>query len=315
MKKLFCTILATVMLLSCGVITTSASTPPAGKIGDADLNKTVNIFDASLIQRFLVGLEQYNDTQFVLGDVDQDRKLTIFDVSAIQRYVAQCPTNPHIGLWYNYDMYEDDFYADYVSGMAMAGVPVTFTANVRAGSPMQRYELYVNNELVTSSETDNSLTHVFEEPGTYSVDMKAVAFFKTGKFHIDYVVVEPYESEVPMFKTIYSTGKYWGCYIYDHPDTAIHAEAIGGQGPYRYKFILTRPEGIWHQAGTITQIQDYSENNIFKLDEINYHDFVGKDHYGSVPTCCCQITVYIKDANGNVVSENITIFYGEHPIG
>ena len=65
-------------------------------LGDADGDGTVNIMDATAIQRRLAEMKT---ASFCRGaaDADGDGDLTIFDATAIQRCLAELPTNENIG--------------------------------------------------------------------------------------------------------------------------------------------------------------------------------------------------------------------------
>ena len=76
-------------------------TAPAGKIllGDTDGDKTVTIFDATLIQRHLAGLKTLSASVQNAGDVDRDGQLTIFDATSIQRFLADLHTSSKVGQY------------------------------------------------------------------------------------------------------------------------------------------------------------------------------------------------------------------------
>ena len=65
-------------------------------IGDSDMDKNVTIFDATAVQRVLVGLDVKKFSEYS-ADADEDFALTIFDATAIQRHLAGLPTNKNIG--------------------------------------------------------------------------------------------------------------------------------------------------------------------------------------------------------------------------
>lgn len=313
MKRFFSLIVAVVLLASICVVSVNATTAPVGVAGDLNSDWKVDITDATCIQRALAKIDSFDAKDEIFADVDKDRAVTICDVTEIQRWIASISDNNYIGTYFNSDMYTDDFYSDYSSGMAMAGTPVTFTANVRAGSPIQRYELYVNDELVASSETENSLTYTFDEAGTYSVKMLAEAFFSSGRFfNNEYVVVDPYESETPLFKALYSTGKYWGVYAFGQKGMRIYADAIGGTAPYEYKFVFDRRiDDVIYEPEitpeTIQTVQEYSPQNYFELPMIEPEYFSSEIY--------CKMTVFIKDANGNEVSKDMEFYYRTHDVG
>ncbi len=317
MKKLVSILVVMAILVGACVISVGATTAPAGYIGDANYDGVTDIFDATFIMRVVAKLEEATAVQELFGDVNKDGKLNIIDATNIQRHVADLEPDAYVGYWYNYDMLENDFYADYESGVAMAGVPVTFTVNAETGSPILSYELYVDDVCVATSDT-NSITYTFDKAGVYEVEMRINAFFATGSIGFrEYEVVEPYESDTPLFKTLYTTGKIqWGYIAYGLRNVRVYADAIGGEGPYQYKFVFERPEGLWYNAETVTTVQDYSEQNYYELEVIDWRDVVEEDHRGHVPDLECKIHIYIKDANDNVVEREMDIVYtADYPIG
>ncbi len=72
-------------------------TPAEGILGDADGNKTVNIKDATLIQKHLARITTLSDDAQFLGDVDANEVLNIRDVTAIQKWLAKIPVGYAIG--------------------------------------------------------------------------------------------------------------------------------------------------------------------------------------------------------------------------
>lgn len=314
MKKLFSIILTVVMVASVCVASVNATTAPVGRLGDVDDNGDINIMDATQIQLMLAKLCDYDAEDEIYADADLDRELSVMDATELQLWIAKLLDNSKIGCWYNYDMYTDDFYYDYMSGRAVAGVPVTFTANVRAGSPMQNYELYVNDELVASSEISNSLTYTFPQAGTYKVQMFANAFYTTGAFGVREYVVQESDDEQLKFKAFYSTGKYWGTFAWNQEDMKFHAEGMGGVAPYQYEFVMEHRANPYYLDSPMVYItQDYSEKNYFDLPAYDFKEIFGDDaFYGALQ---CKITVRIKDANGDVVQTEKEFMYEEHMIG
>lgn len=316
MKKLVSIMLVALMLVSVFSLGVNAETAPAGRIGDLTGDFKIDVLDATYIQRILAKIYDSDKEKELFADVDQDGVITIFDATLIQRWVAKLVDNTYIGRWLNYDMHENDFYSDYESGMAMVGVPVTFTANVYAGSPISSYELYVDDVCVATSEI-NSITYTFDKPGEYDVVMHINAFYSKGSIgKYKFTVVQPYESDTPLFKTLYLTGKIqWGTITYDRDDMAVHADAIGGVAPYQYKFVFERPEDVSYESEIITTIQEYSEDNVYELEAIKYSE-ISDSRPGGRDDLECKLTVYIKDANGSVVSREMPIIYrGDVPIG
>lgn len=314
MKKIISIMITLVLIFSLCVVSASASTAPAGQVGDVNDDFEIDVLDATLIQYYAADLAQLDETQHVFADVDLDRQVTIIDATHIQKYLVDEPLVSTIGDYYNYDMETNDFYSDYESGRAMAGVPVTFTCNVYAGSPILRYELYVNNELVASDEHSNSLTYTFDKADTYEVKMVAVACFSAGAFNIDFEVVEPYESDLPLIKTLYLTGtEGWGTICYNRSGIQYHVEGIGGSGTYQYKFMLIRPEDFSQDAKMVTLFQDYSDDNTFELENLDYDEL---DQTPGFPQALpCTLVVYVMDSNGVEVSRAVEFYYQDRPIG
>ncbi|MBQ8860984.1 MAG: PKD domain-containing protein [Ruminococcus sp.] len=316
MKKIISIMLTVAMMLTVCVLSVNATTAPAGDIGDANCDGTLDITDATFVMRVVAGLEKPDLEQGFLSDTDRDGLITIFDATNIQRYHAGLRQHGYIGYWYNYDMLENDFYSDYESGMAMVGVPVTFTVNAEAGSPVLSYELYIDDVCVVSSNS-NSITYTFEEAGEYDVEMRINALYSTGYIgERDFKVVEPYESETPLFKTLYITGKIqWGTITYGMNGLAVHVDAIGGTAPYQYKFVFERPDSVSYKAETVTKVQEYSENNVYELEPLRYSE-VDDGYGGRWRDLECKLTVYIKDANGVEISREMPIVYsGDVPVG
>ena len=67
---------------------TNTENEPMGKIGDVDLDGTVAILDATVIQRYLAGITEIDRIQQYLADTDGDGDLSILDATAIQRWLA-----------------------------------------------------------------------------------------------------------------------------------------------------------------------------------------------------------------------------------
>lgn len=59
------------------------------QIGDTNLDGTINIRDATAIQRYLVELETFNDEQIALADTNGDGEINIADATHLQMYLAE----------------------------------------------------------------------------------------------------------------------------------------------------------------------------------------------------------------------------------
>lgn len=272
MKKL--TSLICVLTLLFTFSTSGISAARAGiASGNVDLAEDRNIKDATLIQKYLADICDLTPLQKLVADTDGDGKITIKDATLIQKDIAgiiRIDTEgifPYMGLHY--------FYPDYSSGKAMVGVPVTFYVSAYAyderSNPIT-YEFYVNDELVQERSEKSTLTYTFEEAGSYNISAKIYSSFDYSEKlygYRNYVVVEPYESEAPVIKSIYCTEQTSSeplYEIYNETELTFVAEAIKGSGEYEYAFLLN---------GTL--IQDFSENNnctyLFSEPDGYYYDY------------------------------------------
>ncbi len=75
-----------------GLIETLEALKIGNPTGDADLDNTVSISDATCIQKSLAGLCQFTSYQNGLSDVDKNGEVTIDDATTIQMYLAQLIT-------------------------------------------------------------------------------------------------------------------------------------------------------------------------------------------------------------------------------
>lgn len=81
---------------------TEPHTEPAGQtilLGDADKDGSVTVFDATFIQRYLVGLVAENDFDVVAANTDFDAGVSVFDATNIQRALVGMSTGYPIGQW------------------------------------------------------------------------------------------------------------------------------------------------------------------------------------------------------------------------
>ena len=98
-KHIICGLLAVAMLIG-GAVSASATTriqhTDTSLIGDVDNNGTIEIFDATLLQKQLVeisglGLDVEDYRTIKALDTNNDNNISIFDVTAIQRYLVELP--------------------------------------------------------------------------------------------------------------------------------------------------------------------------------------------------------------------------------
>lgn len=67
------------------------------KMGDADLNGTVNVKDATTVQKFVASLETLSDKAQFVANVDGSSAINVKDATAIQKYIASIETGYNIG--------------------------------------------------------------------------------------------------------------------------------------------------------------------------------------------------------------------------
>lgn len=65
--------------------------------GDADLDGEITILDATVIQRYLVGILDLSDDAILAADVDDDGEPTIIDVTLLQRWLVDIPVGFAVG--------------------------------------------------------------------------------------------------------------------------------------------------------------------------------------------------------------------------
>ena len=73
--------------------TNTINASPAYICGDVDLDGTISVFDATLIQRYLAELDELDYVQIELADCENSLGIQIFDAAYIQKYVAQFDTD------------------------------------------------------------------------------------------------------------------------------------------------------------------------------------------------------------------------------
>ena len=82
-KKYLSLALVFILVLLTGVFQASAYSK-----GDANLDEDVNIKDATLIQKYLAGLSNFDEAQIFLADVDGLKGVNIKDATHLQKWLA-----------------------------------------------------------------------------------------------------------------------------------------------------------------------------------------------------------------------------------
>lgn len=89
MRKALSVIVSSVLLLSLTIAMCCFSVSAATLLGDVDLNSTVDIVDATVIQRHLAKSENLSPTQLDNADVNGDDSVSITDATTIQQLCAK----------------------------------------------------------------------------------------------------------------------------------------------------------------------------------------------------------------------------------
>ncbi len=104
-KKIWAGILVIALLFACSAVVFATGDdleimPSVGfRIGDVNMDKDINVKDATLVQKYIAMLETLSDDQMILADADIDGDVNIKDATYIQKMVAglvkpAVPTNP-----------------------------------------------------------------------------------------------------------------------------------------------------------------------------------------------------------------------------
>ena len=67
---------------------TTKSNSDVNTLGDVNLDGAVNILDATLIQKYIVGLTDLSDTALLNADYNQNGKIEVTDATAIQKFTV-----------------------------------------------------------------------------------------------------------------------------------------------------------------------------------------------------------------------------------
>jgi hypothetical protein len=103
-KKTIAVILSVLLTLSMVIPTlavsaadTDTSTAATLILGDADLDGSVTVLDATRVQRYLADMTTLSDEAKLAADADEDGDVTIMDATAIQRWLAEMDDGHPIG--------------------------------------------------------------------------------------------------------------------------------------------------------------------------------------------------------------------------
>lgn len=251
--------------------------------GDVDYDGEKTVKDATLIQKCIAGIVVCDNRQKAVADVDGDGSVTVKDATMIQKYCAGVIRHfPNDSMWESIYFYS--FNADFDSGKAMVGVPVTFMVTASAAPEPLTYKYSVNGEVVIESTADSTFTYTFDEAGTYDVEVVLYTYFGLDfSTTISYQVVDAYESEKIAVKAFYPNKRLYAFNTIE-TDTVFTAEAMFGSGEYEYAFYM---DGVLKQ--------DFSTKNTYdagRFKELREH----------------TVSVEVRDVvTGDIDSEEMTI--------
>lgn len=170
MKKIMTTVLTVLLCGVCTVLPATAVTPPMA-YGDFDNDGKITITDITFLQEGLAELIEWDWSLDYQADYNHDGVANIQDVTCLQRKLAEMDLPESYGGAFSTYILVDSFEANYSSGTATVGVPITFTAHAYGGEVT--YAFYINGTLVQPRSEDNTLTYFFDQPGDYEVLTRA----------------------------------------------------------------------------------------------------------------------------------------------
>lgn len=161
-------------------------------MGDADLDGTVTILDATAVQRCLADLRVFSRLQTVVADVNGNNEIDIHDATVIQKELLQLDSGLrdennnyfHIILQpFYYEVCDMEMNIFYEGDSANVGEPVTFFATAKTAESLlpisYEYRIHEIRDNTSSlrvirPRSDNpNCIYVFDQPGEYLVDVYA----------------------------------------------------------------------------------------------------------------------------------------------
>ena len=292
--RIFSIILAIAILMSMVVIPASAAIPPQ-EYGDVNSDDSIDVMDATAIQRYLANIDRRAINLIESADVDNDVKITILDATIIQKYVAQIITEFPAGKEFYIDKYFFGVTTDYDKDKAIVGYPVTFSVDGYMSPGPTTASLYINDELVAQTQERNKetklfdLTYTFEEAGTYKVQIYLSDKWGEGNSKTAVYTVKdaPEDQSVPVITSVKRDSVY-----NNKPVFTVNAKF--GTEPYQYKYIIMEYP---YTSEAIICETDFIDSNTLDVSKE-----LGEDFYFDVYDTHV-FKVMVKDANGNIVSD------------
>lgn len=181
MKKMLATVLAGV-ITACGIISAGAVPAPDMSVpyGDVNGDFTVDVKDATDIQKSLAQIITLDGINSMLADFNRDGIITVDDATYVQKSIAGIALPENVGGRLYMTVNFLDFTAD--QSQANVGETVTFTANAcdeRLAYDVM-YEFAIDGMVVQKKSSNASFSHAFEASGDYIV--KAKAYNRSGYY-------------------------------------------------------------------------------------------------------------------------------------
>lgn len=255
--KKFLTIFLSILLVVLISVLTVSAVPAPMYTGNVDREGKITVKDATLIQKNIAGLVSLSKIQMAIADVDGDKDVTVKDATMIQKRCANI-INSFTVQFVPYNLVISSFNANYDSGKAMVGAPVTFTVSAYDERNATTYEYFINGEAAGEVTTNNTFTCTFDEAGIYKVKVTATNDLGFGSSAtLDYEVVEAYSSDTVKMKAFYYDRNQKIIYKGDQ-NIVFTAEAMFGSGEYEYAFYVD---------GEL--VQDFSPKNTYTVEKFD----------------------------------------------
>ena len=289
-KKLVAAVLSVLLIILMSALNVSAALW-VWLGGDMDGDGEITVKEATMIQKHIANIIDFDKEQKVIADVDGDKNVTVKDATMIQKRCAGIIDSfPVERIPYNTEIYS--FNANYDSGRAMVGVPVEFMVLIYNEVGIT-YKYFINGEAVGEPTSDDSFTCTFDEAGVYTIKVEASTVFGfKDSATFDYVVVDAYVSDTVKVKAFYHDQTEITFDDGYSNSTVFTANAMFGSGEYEYAFYVDGE-----------RVQDFSEKCTY-----THGRFKEKREY--------TLSVEVRDAvTGDIDSESMVILVEEPIMG
>lgn len=335
MKRFSILVLVLALVIVCIPISANASSNSTVMYGNIDYKNDyeVDVSDVTLIQRFLIQAIAFDEIQMESADYDHNGDVTLLDATYIQRSLSSICVPDGFGGKFHLKPSVSLLYANYESGKAMVGVPVTFTVDESKQNDLPIYPIEYRFVIYSCSDKSNPIavrdfsqernfTYTFESAeDTYEINVYLRnRFGYEGQVKINsYHVIRPYSLEKPIITSVY-TDQYGNRELYYstsfrsslfYDNMVFFAIANGGSGDYQYSFEYKMKDK--------SLIQDYSYNNSFVVEKLNYPGWeengypendgwaIHSKDYKWYEVEPFELIVKVKDSDGNISSESYLI--------